>query len=167
MRGSGPDDRRGNRQDARCQRQPERDDAMPDKDELEFKGTLEPERGAYPVVVTRWIPAVYGVKPVRFVPVPLHSPDREAFVLVEPHPYEDGLLTAACLAKLVEAVVKESRKSGFKMCIVLAAERAIYVDPDGRTHESRSPPGGGLRFDAKKAAAKNRGSAKPGKDGAR
>jgi len=100
---------------------------------------------SYPYVVIRYIPAVYGQLPVRFVDPGTPHDSSDAFVIPCALPHVDGNLTLATRESLVQAVLTESKKSGHKTCVVFGESDCVFCNPDGSTVESNGPPQGGIQ----------------------
>jgi|AMFO01.1.fsa_nt_gi hypothetical protein len=61
--------------------------------------------------------------------------------LVCAEPFDsDGKLTDIARAMLISEVRARVKETGFRMCIVLAPDRALYVEMDGSVEESNEPP---------------------------
>ena len=104
----------------------------------------------YPFVTVRWMPAVYGNFPVKFVDsaqANLKSEEfDDAFVVVCPQPFTtDETLTSQARKALIDVVQYASRKSGHRACLVFAKDDCVYVEPEGTVKQSAEPPSGGIQ----------------------
>ena len=101
----------------------------------------------YPYVVIRWMAAVYGEKPIKFIKKGESKYTDDCFTVADSIPFENGNLTLKCKEKLIQLIQKHSRDTKLSMCLVLAKEHAIFIEPNGTVLVSKEPPSGGIRMD--------------------
>ena len=65
---------------------------------------------------------------------------------VHPAPYINGKLKQECVDEFIDILKDLTHSSGFRMCLVLAENSCILVEPDGQTKISDDPPSGGVRI---------------------
>jgi hypothetical protein len=84
----------------------------------------------YPYLVTRYMAAVYGHEPIRFVK---HTSDaiEKGLNIKFDDPYENGKLRKEAIAAIITIVKRKCRQDGHRRCIVLSKKEAIYVEPNG------------------------------------
>jgi hypothetical protein len=111
------------------------------------KDTPVGEGSKFPYVVIRWMAAVYGKKDVQFVSKSADWLKDKSIVVVDPAPFEAGLLTKRARMRLIDEVMLLSLESGHRMCIVFGKDDCHYCQPDGVDYTSKVTPSGGLRID--------------------
>ena len=120
---------------------------MADKDGVaDLKGITNDEKTKYPYVVVRYMAAVYSSRQVVFKPSGNAGSEKETIVCIHREPYINGKLKQECVDDLVDILKDLTHSSGFRMCLVLAENSCIFVEPDGKTKFSDDPPSGGIRI---------------------
>lgn len=98
------------------------------------------ETSELPYAVIRHFTAVYRRLPVLFVDGDRQRGPEDRAVVVKGSPPAQGQLTGQHRRRLVARLVELSRASGQRMCAVFGSADAVYVEPDGATHESANIP---------------------------
>ena len=98
---------------------------------------LRAEPGPYPYVVTRHFPAVYTTKRVSWAEP--GEPGHAVIPCVDPYD-GDGRLRDEARELVIAYAVERSAATEFKHCAVFGEDDAVYVEPDGTTTASTSPP---------------------------
>jgi hypothetical protein len=101
------------------------------------------EPSEFPYAVVRHFTAVYRRLPVLFVDGDSERETGDRAVVVNSSSPVQGQLTEQHRRRLVARLVKLSRTSSQRMCAVFGSDDAVYVEPDGATHESVNIPRGG------------------------
>lgn len=114
-------------------------------------GCVPPSAGPdarYPYLVIRWMAAVHGIAGIV---VASHDDGLPALArglkIVDPAYREGVALDLTIRRKVLQAAVERSVQSRFQMCVVFAADDAVYVYPNGRTVRHAQLPRGGMRID--------------------
>jgi len=100
----------------------------------------------YPYLVVRIFVAFYQREriDIRVGPPAVEFVNRRCFVQ-HPAPVEDdGTVSAACRAVLIEGVQAAVRRLPFRMCVVWSERDCTYVETDA-IFESAQPPCGGVQ----------------------
>ncbi len=98
------------------------------------------EEVKYPYLVVRQISGFYTKAEIAFLNSTEEKPVPRTLSIVCQQPYVDGELTDTCKQALVEVVKHETRRTQYRMCLVLGERECIYVEPDGTTQSSEEPP---------------------------
>ena len=100
----------------------------------------------FPYVVERLMAAVYRRREVFFTNRRPPGYTGSDFFINEPEAFTDGRLTPAAREKAIESVSRAAGKVNRRMCVVFAADEAVYCEPNGTYKESTEIPSGGLLF---------------------
>ena len=120
---------------------------MADKDGVtDLRGIKNDEKTKYPYVVVRYMAAVYSRRQVVFKPSGHAGVENQNIVCIHPAPFANGKLKQECVEELVDILKDLTHSSGFRMCLVLAENSCIFVEPDGQTKISDDPPSGGVKI---------------------
>ena len=101
----------------------------------------------YPYLVIRWMATVYGTADIRVVREDVPHPADRALTVVDPDYLDGEAMTVSLRRRIIEAAVASCQRDGIRRCVVFGEADAVYVEPDGRTHGSTTPPSGGVRLD--------------------
>jgi hypothetical protein len=107
----------------------------------------EPDQVREPLeLVVYLMPGVYSRFRIRLDVGPRRGVvDLRSATVTYPQPFrEDGSISGGCFGWIAHVVTSAARTLGHRMCLVLSADRAVYVEPDGRVLSSKVPPSGGL-----------------------
>jgi len=107
---------------------------------------IDSPKGSYPYLVIRFMAAVYQRENLQVrIGVPeFHIGYRSSFVQY-PAPYaEDGSISPACRAFLLDGVLDAVRRLKFRMCVVWKKGTCTFVERDGQIKDSDDPPSGGV-----------------------
>ena len=107
---------------------------------------IDNPNGSYPNIVIRFLSAVYQREnlEVRVGDPQLHIGHCASFVQ-HPSPYtEDGSISPACRAFLLDGVLSAVRRLRFRMCVVWKKGACTYVERDGQFNDSAEIPSGGI-----------------------
>ena len=100
----------------------------------------------YPYLVVRLMAAVYQREEIAIQngePM-AHVGFRDSYVH-HPTPFaEDGAVSQGCRDLLMAATLEAVRRTGYRMCLVWAANETTYIERDGSVNADSEAPSGGL-----------------------
>lgn len=99
---------------------------------------------AFPHVIVRYMAAVYSRETVA----PPGDAQAPRYLVPDTGWESPHALSEQGLELLKSLVLARVRIDGFRRCIVLGPDEAIYIEIDGQAAEKSSPPTGGLRIGA-------------------
>lgn len=110
---------------------------LPAMEKVELTGDNElvyGDRSKFPYLVIRAIPGIYINEPIHVGTEPPASRRPDAIVVVHPDPWVDGRLRPEVEQELIDQVHERCKSTRLKMVIVFAADRQLYLEPDGKTY---------------------------------
>jgi hypothetical protein len=98
----------------------------------------------FPYVVVRLMATVYQRHRIVFSSCSEVDEKKVFHVIWHQRIDRSKPIPPSALDELIAAVKKASRSSGFRMCIVLSENDALYVEPCGQIVRKSDPPSGGI-----------------------
>ena len=108
----------------------------------------------YPYVIIRWMAAVYGEKRIVFINEGESVYDDGSFIVADRCPIENSCLTSQCKERIIRLIQTLSKDTKLSMCLVLAEDQAVYIEPNGSITTSNNPPSGGIQLNDVKAISR-------------